>query len=207
MLSKSKYFINFQVLGDDCNLKLSQIFRTPKDFSDANFDQFELLERNNFDASAERSDPVLKNEIFRPPQALPRSIANAQVMVRFGGDDIHGKNYLRTIGNLVNHPTAISHPLLRHFCYNHDLLHPTHFPGFPTDIFPDPDIDFPLVGHLPPYPPHLQHYYHFHPPPPPFAFPGFYYHPLSRPGFFPPINNHITEIHRTPVTTKGKFKF
>lgn len=197
---KFHFFKFFQVLGDDCNLKLSQIFRTPKDFADTNFDQFEILERNNFDSSAETSDPVLKNEIFRPPQALPKSVANAQVMVRFGGDDIHGKNYLGTLGNLLNNPSFISHPFLRQVCCNNDVPHPTYLPGYPNDIYSDPVSDLSGLDPMPAYPPTFPYYYHpFHPPPPPFAFPGMYYHPLSKPGFIPPLK-------KAPLTSKGKFR-
>lgn len=169
---------------------MSQIFRTPKDFSDANFDEFEILERNNFDVSTEKANPVLKNEICKAPQAIPRSIANAQVMLRFGGDDILGENHLSTHGKVIGKPPV---------CYHPDILN-HHFPNHPSQIHQFPKFDLggvrPLSAYSLPFP-----FYDPYQLPPPYTFPGFYYHQMNSPGILPPIQQNSVSLKN------GKFRF
>lgn len=175
-------------MADDCSLKLSQIFRTPKDFSDVNFDDFEIVERNNFDVSTEKTDPVLKNEIFKAPQAIPRSVANAQVMLRFGGDDILGKNHVSSLGKVIGKPSV---------CYHPDIL-PHHLPNHLQQFYQFPKLDHYGVRPLSALSLPLPFYDPYHLPPP-FAFPGFYYNPMNSPGVLPPIQQN-------PIALKnGKF--
>ncbi|XP_023016475.2 uncharacterized protein [Leptinotarsa decemlineata] len=146
---------------DDSDLNLSQVFRTPKDFSRVNFDHFEILERNNFDPT-HTSQVESENNEEQQFANHPKSVANAQVMLRFGGDDIHGKNRIDSSDNAK--PKSHFHIKPSHHDPNHHLLHndmrfsPNYLP-YPTHpYFPPPSpYNYPFV------------------PPPPYYYPGSYY--------------------------------
>lgn len=172
-------------MGDDCNLKLSQVFRTPKDFSRVNFDHFEILERNNFDSSTEKSDPTTNSDIYKSSSSMPKSIANAQIMLRFGGDDILGKNYLETTGKVVSKPFCAYSSFPNHICNYPEYKHP-QFSQYPPEVMPVPrhvpPVQVPSHLYSPPYP-----FYYPHPPQP-FAFPGCYYQHINNPAFQQSVN-------------------
>lgn len=188
------------MLCHDCDLKLSQVFRTPKDFSRVNFDHFEILERNNFDTSADKGDPTTNNAIYTSPQAMPKSIANAQIMLRFGGDDIHGKNHLGTTGKFISKPFSHYNPSLRHYCHYSEVPHPhphshphPHFPYYPTEIYPSRPV-IPGEALTPSYPPPYSYFPYSAAPP--LAFPGIYYNHMNNPGVHLSLQQALTGLKK-----------
>lgn len=134
------------------------------------------MERNNFDGSSENSDPTRHGEICKSTKTVPKSIANAQIMLRFGGDDILGKNHLGTIGKAINRPTSHYHPSASHMCQHSDIIHP-HIPYYNPGMYPLPPHghSVPIPTYAPTFPSHYAY-----PPPPPYSFPGFYYNNMNR---------------------------
>lgn len=159
--------------SDDCDLKLSQIFRTPKDFSKVNFDHFEILERNNFQDAPEKPEESASGRIYEATPGTPKSIANAQIMLRFGGDDILGRNYLGTAGKVISKPIYHYNPTIRHGYQYSDQRHP-HLPYYAVDPYSGPRQEL-SVSPQPYYPPHYSY--------PPYSFPGVYYNSLPQHGY------------------------
>ncbi|CAH1118265.1 unnamed protein product [Phaedon cochleariae] len=158
------YIVNIAAENAADDLDLSRVFRTPKDFSRVNFDHFEILERNNFDPTtpaAQKDAQQSANDTPAPaptsapaPEAAqhqPKSVANAQVMLRFGGDDIHGKNCIEAPERASPyHPCPNPHH--NHHLQANDIRYHSPYPH----------------QFLPPPPPYGYPY-------PPYAFPGMYY--------------------------------
>lgn len=69
--------------------------------SKVNFDHFEIVERNNFDSS-EVTTTETPSSVPRPKKT-GSNVANAQVLVRFGGDDLHGSNHIMKIPPQCRH--------------------------------------------------------------------------------------------------------
>ncbi|KAG5878096.1 hypothetical protein JTB14_017848 [Gonioctena quinquepunctata] len=146
---------------DDSDLNLSQVFRTPKDFSRVNFDHLEILERNNFDQPQPSHQPEPENNGEPQLTHHPKSVANAQVMLRFGGDDIRGKNVIECPEKCGRSPTRIN-PNHNHHIMNNEMRYP-NYPPYSQPQF------------LPPVPPPSPYNYAYSAPPPPYYFPGPYY--------------------------------
>ncbi|KAH1011840.1 hypothetical protein HUJ04_001121 [Dendroctonus ponderosae] len=145
----------FQRSSTEC-INLERIFRTPKDMSKINFDHLELVERSDFD----RFDTsTTKPPATTPPQQSGPNVANAQVVVRFGGDEGHPSSHIMRIppharyfpgGHEVFYPP----PPLGYNHYYHPYPPPVPF-VFPNYYFRDTSAHF--------LPPPLSDYFQRHP--------------------------------------------
>lgn len=130
------------------DLNLESIFRTPKDFSRVNFDHFELLERTNFDDQNEAIETSDNHSNAEDKTA--RSIANAQVMLRIGGENIRDCNRV-TLGRPEDGTSRYSQPPIYN---NYPYVPPvcTYIPPQTYTTLPayyyNPQ---PLVNYQPPY--------------------------------------------------------
>lgn len=118
-----------------------------------NFDHFEILERNNFDDSSAAEN----SETAKAEDKRSKSMANAQVMLRIGGEDIHDCNRV-----ILHHQAAAKDNNLysehQQPSYNNQLRYP---------YFPHPYNAYPYFHHQP------------------YSFPGYYFNPNPLSNYLP----------------------
>ncbi|XP_057658299.1 uncharacterized protein LOC130895146 [Diorhabda carinulata] len=154
------------------NLQLSKIFCTPKDFSRVNFDHFEILERNNFDPPVIGSST--EDESTGGSKQHPKSFANAQVMLRIGGDDIKGKNCIdcpQKLMTKVGQPYPVPHSTGIH--HHDNQLRSSGNPFLPYSFGPQMNQYTPISPYMT-----------VAPVAPSFVFPGYIYNPSDFPGHY-----------------------
>ncbi|XP_076255242.1 uncharacterized protein LOC143193140 [Rhynchophorus ferrugineus] len=161
MLSVCKKLCLVFIIGDilainsTCQAKcdFSKIFRTPKDMRHVNFDHLEIVERaefNRFDTTTTPQPTTTTSESTgtKKGQQKDGNVANAQVLLRFGGDNIDGNNHV-----------------IKHLPHCQNLLGGSH-------LLPPAATTY---NHNYFTPPCHHQYYHPYPPPVPFVFPNYYY--------------------------------
>ncbi|XP_050306080.1 uncharacterized protein LOC126743150 [Anthonomus grandis grandis] len=133
------------------SLGLEKVFKTPKEI---NFDDLELVERKGFETPTESTEPLVTTTTPRGNH----NVANAQVLLRIGGEDAPGYNHIMKIPpHQCRHMTP-SHP--------HDLYYPPFSHRYPPTCHPQ--------------------FYHPYPPPVPFAFPNYYFYDYGSGSNLPP---------------------
>ncbi|XP_030747544.1 probable serine/threonine-protein kinase DDB_G0278845 [Sitophilus oryzae] len=161
----------------------SKIFRTPKDMRKVNFDHLEILERADFDpcepttaSPAGVTPTTTENPTRKNIKASDRNVANAQVMLRFGGDNVEGSNSIVKVPHQCRPLVGSPHADSNNVAHNHNTFHPSCHPQ----------------------------YYYPYSPPAPYAYPNYYYY--SHYGNQSPYSYVPQEYHKSNLDINSNDK-